>query len=138
VKKTEIQRMLETAVSMEVGIVLARDDFYAALQAPVPDPTKFDKTVAWKIEPKEGWTVSADNEGNLTTVGTPSYKPPVGWHWVGTIALISNEKPSADQRRRVDVQALCFSIEPDPNIRSFVIRCCNKVCDAAMIRMRVN
>lgn len=92
---SEIKQMLAKAERVEVAAVLFREDFYALAMNPVLDPAIADLEVCWQVVPQRDWTISADDEDNMTAHSPTPYEPPSGWRWVATIALLLITDPKS-------------------------------------------
>ncbi len=92
--RTNMKAKLSQADRIEVGVVLFRDDFYDLLMGQTTNPLQAALKAAhlpgecWRAEPKHGWAVEADEEGNCTTLATEPYEAPAGWRWVAVMGLL--------------------------------------------------
>ena len=91
---SEIQRMLANATRVDVAIVLFRDDFYDAAMEPVHNPAMNDLEECWRMEPKPGWTITADREDKMTAQAPEPYDLPKGWRYVATMAVVLIPDPN--------------------------------------------
>jgi hypothetical protein len=87
---------LARAEKIEVGVVLFRDDFYRLIMGQNRDRNQLEAAAlqaarlneCWKAEPKDGWGVESDDEGNCTTLATEPYEAPAGWRWVAVMGVM--------------------------------------------------
>jgi hypothetical protein len=114
--------MLAKAERVEVAIVLFREDFLALAMKPELDPAMKDLDECWRIEPKPGWTVTTDDEDNMTALATEPFEPPAGWRWVATMALVLIPNPGGPP-------GMCFGlgtwfamagVNPTPRMEAFL------------------
>jgi hypothetical protein len=132
----EIQEMLANSKRVEVGIVLFRSDFYDLEMKAELDPSVADLEECWRVEPKPGWTVVADDQGNMSAEATERYEPPAGWQWVATVALVLTPGPN-----RPD--GMCWGrglwfpmagVNPRPHMETFLAFLCDEMIRRAHAR----
>lgn len=133
----EIQEMLAKAVRVEVLTVLFRKDFSAMAMEPTLDPALNDlEGECWLMEPQPVWTVTADNDDNMTAHSTEPYEPPACWRWVATIALVLIPEPCGPQ-------GMCFGrgiwfpmagINPPQQIEVFLDFLCDEMVRRANLK----
>ena|SRR5579872_4137274 len=122
-----IKELLARTKTVEVAIVLFRDDFFIRAMQPEPEPAVKDMEECWRVEPKPGWTVTADDQDIMTAHAAEPCEAPAGWQWVATMALLVVPYPN-----RVDGlcsgRALWFpmvGVDPTPRIERFLAFLCN-------------
>jgi hypothetical protein len=119
---SEIQEMLANANRVEVSIVLFRDDFDRLEMEPELDAKVADLDDCWRVEPKPGWTVVADDQGNMSVDAPERYEAPAGWRWVATLALLLvPERGSSDQAkcRGYGLWFAMAGVHPPPHLEAF-------------------
>jgi hypothetical protein len=124
----QIKELLASTKTIEVAIVLFRDDFFVRAMQAEPEPAIEDLEECWRVEPKPGWTVTADDQDIMTAHAAESYTPPAGWRFVATMALLV--VPYYPNR----VDGLCagralwfpmLGVNPTPRIERFLAFLCN-------------